>query len=157
MNRLKQLRTEHGLSMREVANRINVPYTTYVNYEKGVRDPSTEVLGKLAKFFETTVDYLLGISDNVSVNNFKLPEIEETDNGLVFSFGGDNGKIEISPEDANKFRKIFDKKIPNLNDEYEAIRLKGEIIKHLQTANLNIQQLKDIKVIINALNNVNEE
>ena len=66
MNRLKQLRTEHGLSMREVANRINVPYTTYVNYEKGVRDPSTEVLGKLAKFFETTVDYLLGISDNVS-------------------------------------------------------------------------------------------
>ena len=86
MNRLKQLRTEHGLSMREVANRINVPYTTYVNYEKGVRDPSTEVLGKLAKFFETTVDYLLGISDNVSVNNFKLPEIEETDNGLVFSF-----------------------------------------------------------------------
>ena len=111
----------------------------------------------MAKFFETTVDYLLGISDNVSVNNFKLPEIEETDNGLVFSFGGDNGKIEISPEDANKFRKIFDKKIPNLNDEYEAIRLKGEIIKHLQTANLNIQQLKDIKVIINALSNVNEE
>ena len=54
-------------------------------------------------------------------------------------------------------RKIFDKKIPNLNDEYEAIRLKGEIIKHLQTANLNIQQLKDIKVIINALSNVNEE
>lgn len=54
MNRLKQLRTEHGLSMREVANRINVPYTTYVNYEKGVRDPSTEILGKLAKFFETT-------------------------------------------------------------------------------------------------------
>lgn len=44
-----------------------------------------------------------------------------------------------------------------LNDEYEAIRLKGEIIKHLQTANLNIQQLKDIKVIINALSNVNEE
>lgn len=52
MNRLKQLRTEHGLSMREVANRINVPYTTYVNYEKGVRDPSTEVLGKLAKFLK---------------------------------------------------------------------------------------------------------
>ena len=124
MNRLKQLRTEHGLSMREVANRINVPYTTYVNYEKGVRDPSTEVLGKLAKFFETTVDYLLGISDNVSVNNFKLPEIEE---------------------------------IPNLDDEYEAIRIKGEIIKLLQTANLTIQQLKDIKVIINALSNVNEE
>ena len=142
MNRLKQLRTEHGLSMREVANRINVPYTTYVNYEKGVRDPSTEVLGKLAKFFETTVDYLLGISDNVSVNNFKLPEIEET---------------EISPADANKFRKIFDKKIPNLDDEYEAIRIKGEIIKLLQTANLTIQQLKDIKVIINALSNVNEE
>ncbi len=157
MNRLKQLRTEHGLSMREVANRINVPYTTYVNYEKGIRDPSTEVLAKLAKFFETTVDYLLGISDNVSGNNFKLPEIEETESGLIFSFGGNNEKIEISPEDANKFGKIFDKKIPNLNDEYEAIRIKGEIIKLLQTANLNIQQLKDIKVIINALSNVNEE
>lgn len=59
--------------------------------------------------------------------------MKKTDNGISFSFGGDNGKIEISPEDANKFRKILIKKSHNLNDEYEAIRLKGEIIKHLQT------------------------
>ena len=46
--------------MKETAKKLNIPYTTYVNYEKGTREPNSEMLILLAKFFGVTVDYLIG-------------------------------------------------------------------------------------------------
>lgn len=63
MNRIAELRVKMGLSMKEAASRLEMPYTTYVNYEKGTREPNSETLIKLSRFFETTIDYLLGKSD----------------------------------------------------------------------------------------------
>lgn len=63
MVRIKQLRESKGLNMKEAARLLALPYTTYVNYEKGQREPTSEVLIQLADFFETTVDYLVGRSD----------------------------------------------------------------------------------------------
>ena len=60
MLRIKQLRESKGLNMREAARILNMPYTTYVNYEKGLREPTSEVLVQLANFYETTVDFLVG-------------------------------------------------------------------------------------------------
>ena len=59
MNRLKELRESKGLNMREAARLIGMPYTTYVNYEKGAREPNSETLVQLADFFETSIDYML--------------------------------------------------------------------------------------------------
>lgn len=60
MHRLKTLRIKKGLNMKQVAAALNIPYTTYVNYEKGEREPSKEILIRLADFYGTTVDYILG-------------------------------------------------------------------------------------------------
>lgn len=59
MNRLSQLRQEKGLNMREAARGLNMPYTTYVNYEKGTREPNSETLIALAEFYGVSIDYLL--------------------------------------------------------------------------------------------------
>ena len=64
MNRLSQLRQEKGLNMREAARQLGMPYTTYVNYEKGTREPNSEILISLAKFYGTSIDYLLCKSDS---------------------------------------------------------------------------------------------
>jgi len=64
MLRIKQLRESKGLNMKEAARILNMPYTTYVNYEKGLREPTSEVLVQLANFYETTVDFLVGRSTN---------------------------------------------------------------------------------------------
>lgn len=48
------------MSMRQVAEKLEIPYTTYVNYEKGLREPNSEMLIKIAKFYGVTIDYLLG-------------------------------------------------------------------------------------------------
>ena len=60
MNNLKHLRLEKDLSMADVARDLRIPYTTYVNYEKGDREPNSEMLIKMADYFNTSVDYLIG-------------------------------------------------------------------------------------------------
>lgn len=71
MNRMKQLREERNLTMREASQRLGIPYTTYVNYEKGLREPNSEMLIRIANFFNTSIDYLLKRSDNREVLEIK--------------------------------------------------------------------------------------
>ena len=65
--------------MKEAAAKLEMPYTTYVNYEKGTREPNSETLIKLAKFFDTSIDYLLGKSETSEIppGFSPLPEMEQ--------------------------------------------------------------------------------
>ncbi len=63
MNRIKTLREKKGINMTQAARALQIPYTTYVNYEKGEREPNTEMLIKIAGFYGVSVDYLIGRSD----------------------------------------------------------------------------------------------
>lgn len=63
MNRISELRKERGISMKQAAEQLGMPYTTYVNYEKGARQPNSETLIDLANFYETSIDYMLGKSN----------------------------------------------------------------------------------------------
>jgi transcriptional regulator with XRE-family HTH domain len=62
--RLRYLRDKSGLSQKFVAEKIGVKNNTLSGYEAGDRDPSLELLGKLANFYEVTTDYLTGRSDS---------------------------------------------------------------------------------------------
>ena len=63
MNKLQELRERKGVSMTEIARLLGMKYTTYVGYEKGQREPNSDVLVKIADFYGTTVDYLLGVNN----------------------------------------------------------------------------------------------
>lgn len=75
MYNLKSLREEKGLNMKELSRFLDIPYTTYVGYEKGQREPSSDVLIKIADFYNTTVDYVLG-----ATNIRSLPSSLDIDN-----------------------------------------------------------------------------
>ena len=62
--RLKELRKEKELTLKQVSFSLNIPLTTYANYEQGVREPSLQMLNALCDFFEVTSDYLIGRTDN---------------------------------------------------------------------------------------------
>lgn len=62
-DRLKKLRLEKNLNMKQTAQQLGIPYTTYVGYEKNEREPNWEVLLLLADFFDCSVDYLVGHSN----------------------------------------------------------------------------------------------
>lgn len=69
MFRIKELRESKGISMKEAARRLEMPYTTYVNYEKGLREPTSEVLIQIADFFGVSIDFLVGRKTNVGNDN----------------------------------------------------------------------------------------
>ncbi len=61
--RLKELRLEKGLGQVELANALNVSKGIISLWENGLREPKLSNLITLAKFFEVSLDYLVGFVD----------------------------------------------------------------------------------------------
>ena len=61
--RLKELRKEKHLSQAELAKELQVSQRSISSWETGFRQPDFETLEFLAKFFNVTTDYLLGVTD----------------------------------------------------------------------------------------------
>ena len=62
--RLKDKRLEAGLTQAELAKKASVTTRTIQNYEMGVRKPTYEMLIAIADYFDVSLDYLVGRSDN---------------------------------------------------------------------------------------------
>ena len=61
--RIRDLREDNDLTQKQVAKVLNCSQQVYSNYELGQRDIPTDVLIALAKFYNVTTDYILGLSD----------------------------------------------------------------------------------------------
>ena len=61
--RLKELRTEKGLTLKQVSAELSIPLQTYANYEHGTREPPLDLLIAVCEFYNVSADYLLGIED----------------------------------------------------------------------------------------------
>lgn len=58
--RLKELRTQNGYTMKALCDKTGMPLRTYQNYEAGIREPSLSAIVALAEVYNVTTDYLLG-------------------------------------------------------------------------------------------------
>ena len=61
--RIKELRKERGLNQRELAQAIKVSQPTVAAWENGENEPKAIYIYRLAKFFDVTSDYLLGLEN----------------------------------------------------------------------------------------------
>ena len=61
--RLKDLRTDKDMTQREVADEIGVKTRTYAGYEREEFEARDEIKKLLAKYFNVSVDYLIGASE----------------------------------------------------------------------------------------------
>ena len=62
--RLRDLRADRDLLQRQVAERLRCSQRVYSNYERGERDIPTDILIRLSEFYDVSVDYLLGLTNN---------------------------------------------------------------------------------------------
>ncbi|MBQ3433756.1 MAG: helix-turn-helix transcriptional regulator [Selenomonadaceae bacterium] len=62
--RLSTLQKERGLEKQDIYKALGLSQTTYWRYELGKREPTISVLAALADFFNVSVDYLIGRSNN---------------------------------------------------------------------------------------------
>ena len=61
--RIRDLREDHDLTQRQVAQMLGMSQTGYSKYETGENDIPTAILIKLANFYKTSVDYILERTD----------------------------------------------------------------------------------------------
>ena len=65
--RIRDLREDNDKTQKELARILNCSQQVYSNYELGQRDIPTDILIKLSKYYNVSVDYILGISDNPKI------------------------------------------------------------------------------------------
>ncbi len=61
--RLKELRKEKGLTQAQLAEILKIKQQSYTRYELETSEPCFEMLVEIAKFFDVSTDYLLGLKD----------------------------------------------------------------------------------------------
>ena len=63
-NRIRDLREDKDMNQTQIAKILDMSQTGYSKYETGENDIPTTILIKLARFYNTSIDYLLGETDN---------------------------------------------------------------------------------------------
>lgn len=61
--RIRDLREDKDLSQTQLAEILNISQSTYSRYESGYLDVPSEVLISLSRFYNVSVDYILGLKD----------------------------------------------------------------------------------------------
>lgn len=108
--RLHNLRSEKGLSMKKAGSIVGVSDAAWNKYEKNRAEPSYGTLMKIADFFEVSIDYLLGRTnikeENVSnANTNKQAFLKKLDKGIL-----------IDPSELINFTNSLEKTIENYNN-----------------------------------------
>ena len=63
MDRLKEIREDKDLNQKDIAKVLNVSQVAYSYYEIGKRQIPIDLLKKLAKYYNVSIDYLLYLTD----------------------------------------------------------------------------------------------
>lgn len=63
--RLRDLREDKDLAQKEVAAHLGIDQRVYSNYETGKREIPVQLVIKLAKFYNTSTDYILELRDDI--------------------------------------------------------------------------------------------
>jgi transcriptional regulator with XRE-family HTH domain len=78
--RITQLRKQQNLSQDELAKKAEVSRTIIGNYERNTNSPSIEVLIKLARVFNVSVDFLIGEGQLSALDKGLMKRVEDIEN-----------------------------------------------------------------------------
>ena len=88
---LRNLRTEHKLSQKDLAQILGIDHQTISRLERDYNEPNLEILEKLADYFKCSVDYLLG---------------REREDGMIVIDNSSNSLSDIEQHILDVFRAL---------------------------------------------------
>lgn len=68
---LRKLRKRRGYSQEEIATLLFIHRSTYSYYETGQTQPTLEILAALAQFYHVSLEYLLGLTENSTIDRYR--------------------------------------------------------------------------------------
>jgi transcriptional regulator with XRE-family HTH domain len=84
-DRLRLLREEKKFTKRKLAQELDLKYSTYCGYESGAREPASDSLTLFSKYYNVSIDYILGLTQERTTDVFCRNAFDHNDD-------------EISPE-----------------------------------------------------------
>ena len=69
--KLKELRLQNSLTQEQLARKLNITMRPYIDYEKGKKYPSVEVLMRMAKLFDVSISFLLDEQNEASTHELR--------------------------------------------------------------------------------------
>ncbi len=103
INNLKNLRKQNKYTQTDVANLLGLTQQRYNHYETGRREPDSETLTQLAKLFNVSTDYLLGITDTPIESS--TDSLSITESALVLQ--KELSKLDIDIENEKELETIL--------------------------------------------------
>lgn len=67
-DRIKQLRTSNNMTQTDLAKKLNITRSSVNAWEMGISIPSTTYIVELSQLFKVSTDYLLGLSNNITLD-----------------------------------------------------------------------------------------
>ncbi len=88
-NRLRDLRKEKRLTLRDLAEKVNISYSNIAMIERGERNFTSDSLIIFSNFFNVSTDYLLGKTNdkNISLSKERIPSARDIDNAFYNQHG----------------------------------------------------------------------
>lgn len=77
MEKLKEIRTQKGMTQQEVAKKLNITQATYSGYESNKYEPSIDILISISKLFKVSIDYLVNNDNNFSIDLSNLSDMKK--------------------------------------------------------------------------------
>ena len=65
--RIRELREDHDLTQRKLAELLQMSQPQYFRYEQGFRDIPTDILIRLSELYQVSIDYMLDRTDNPKI------------------------------------------------------------------------------------------
>ena len=96
MENLRIIREKRNINQQKIAVELEISQESISKYENGNAFPSREILIKLADYLNCSIDYLMGRTDNPSLNKEKLSAKDEEIENLIFRYN------RLSNENKNK-------------------------------------------------------
>ena len=113
----KALRTEKKLSQQELADQMQINRSTYARYETSQTQPDFETLAKLARFYDVSIDYLLGHSDTKHTYTALTPTQKS-----ILDFFENNPSLSFDEAEAETLQKALE----DLETYYEFLKFKAQ-------------------------------
>mgnify|MGYP000847452003 CR=1 FL=1 len=119
MNRLREIRKKHQLTLRQLDEQVNINYSQLARIEKGEASLTNQHIEILTKHFAVSADYLLGLSDIPNTKPHQLKYYANTDflftlEDIVLRYKHEfitirffNDYIKITFDDLNKSEIIY--------------------------------------------------
>ncbi len=108
--RLKYAREKLNITMTEAAKRLNLSKIGYCRYEYGDRSPSLQTIEVIARCFNTSVNYLIGKTDDITPDTITISKAENPELFLLI----------------NEFRNFDDETLKRLTAYYRNLKEKHD-------------------------------